>query len=369
MKRLLTLSWLLCLTVGIVNAHILSKPEYSKHPSRAPINIDVSLMDRYSRTYTEQQLLDQYVAVFKSAWAKNLLFVVDDQDRVALFDKDGNQLLPFLEGKPRVLFGYGNFVVLGDQSTNDEWEAFFDEIRASYATTRRMTVGNCAAVYSIDAKKVLMNDGEFDYITCTFKYPKIYFYVARYNENDSLKWGLYSTKKVLLPCEYNYVTHTPKPKGDNSKDMWAELNRDRINLAVKQSNRQKRQAGFQTAAQILGGVGSVMVSAGSVIQTIQPSASSSMDSGSATSSSSTAPSKSSAKSNSSSDATNKNADARTYSDYESQLIQMNTYYADRYNDATRRNIQSKMKAIRTKWEQRGFQMFHSPWEDWDGRKK
>ena len=222
MKRLLTLSWLLCLTVGIVNAHILSKPEYSKHPSRAPINIDVSLMDRYSRTYTEQQLLDQYVAVFKSAWAKNLLFVVDDQDRVALFDKDGNQLLPFLEGKPRVLFGYGNFVVLGDQSTNDEWEAFFDEIRASYATTRRMTVGNCAAVYSIDAKKVLMNDGEFDYITCTFKYPKIYFYVARYNENDSLKWGLYSTKKVLLPCEYNYVTHTPKPKGDNSKDMWEE---------------------------------------------------------------------------------------------------------------------------------------------------
>ena len=64
----------------------------------------------------------------------------------------------------------------------------------------------------------------------------------------------------------------------------------------------------------------------------------------------------------------KNRDARTYSDLESQLIKMNTYY-NTYNDNQRRSIQSQMRSIRTKWEGRGYQMFHSSWEDWDGRKR
>lgn len=65
----------------------------------------------------------------------------------------------------------------------------------------------------------------------------------------------------------------------------------------------------------------------------------------------------------------KNRDQRSYSGYESQLIKMNTYWEDEYNDSHRRDIQSKMKQIRTKWEGRGFQMFKSSWEDWDGRKR
>ena len=40
-----------------------------------------------------------------------------------------------------------------------------------------------------------------------------------------------------------------------------------------------------------------------------------------------------------------------------------------YNDSHRRDIQSKMKRIREKWESRGYQMFRSSWEDWDGHKK
>lgn len=65
----------------------------------------------------------------------------------------------------------------------------------------------------------------------------------------------------------------------------------------------------------------------------------------------------------------KNADSGTYSNYESQLIKMNTYWETQYNDSDRRYIQSKMRAIRTKWENKGYQMFHSPWEDWNGAKK
>lgn len=65
----------------------------------------------------------------------------------------------------------------------------------------------------------------------------------------------------------------------------------------------------------------------------------------------------------------KNKDSNTYSDYESQLIKMNTYWESQYNDSQRKSIQRNMKGIRTKWESRGFQMFHSQWEDWDGKKR
>ena len=65
----------------------------------------------------------------------------------------------------------------------------------------------------------------------------------------------------------------------------------------------------------------------------------------------------------------KNVDARSYSNYESQLIKMNTYWEEQYNDSQRRNIQKKMKDIRTKWENRGLKITYSQWEDWNGKKK
>ncbi|MBR1922554.1 MAG: tetratricopeptide repeat protein [Paludibacteraceae bacterium] len=57
-----------------------------------------------------------------------------------------------------------------------------------------------------------------------------------------------------------------------------------------------------------------------------------------------------------------------YSDYESQLIKMNTY-PETYSDSQRRYIQDKMRSIRTEWEGKGYKMFKSTWEDWDGRKR
>lgn len=48
---------------------------------------------------------------------------------------------------------------------------------------------------------------------------------------------------------------------------------------------------------------------------------------------------------------------------------MNTYYESEYSDSHRRDIQSKMKSIRKKWESRGYQMFKSSCEDWSGSKR
>ena len=65
----------------------------------------------------------------------------------------------------------------------------------------------------------------------------------------------------------------------------------------------------------------------------------------------------------------KNADSRTYSNYETQLIKMNTNYERDYNDSTRKDIQRKMKSIRQKWVDRGYNMYKSTWEDWNGVKR
>ena len=62
-------------------------------------------------------------------------------------------------------------------------------------------------------------------------------------------------------------------------------------------------------------------------------------------------------------------DRKTYTSWESQLIKMNTYYENEYNDNQRKYIQRQMKSIRQKWEGRGYNMYQSIWEDWNGIKK
>lgn len=70
-----------------------------------------------------------------------------------------------------------------------------------------------------------------------------------------------------------------------------------------------------------------------------------------------------------SEMTAKNKDSRTYSDYETLLIKMNTYYERDYNDKDRRSIQNKMQQIRMKWVNRGYTFWKSDWEDWNGDKR
>ena len=62
----------------------------------------------------------------------------------------------------------------------------------------------------------------------------------------------------------------------------------------------------------------------------------------------------------------KNRESNVYLDYAGQLSAMKTF-PERYDDQQRRSIQQKMKQIRTKWEEKGFRMYHSEWEDWNGR--
>ena len=61
----------------------------------------------------------------------------------------------------------------------------------------------------------------------------------------------------------------------------------------------------------------------------------------------------------------KNTDSRTYANYDGMLAKMRAGNME-YNDSERREWQSKMRAIRQKWESRGERFQHSPNEDWLG---
>ncbi len=62
----------------------------------------------------------------------------------------------------------------------------------------------------------------------------------------------------------------------------------------------------------------------------------------------------------------KNVDSRTYAGYDSMLSKMRAGNME-YSDSKRREYQSKMRALRQKWEQRGERFQHSSNEDWSGR--
>lgn len=62
----------------------------------------------------------------------------------------------------------------------------------------------------------------------------------------------------------------------------------------------------------------------------------------------------------------KNTDSRTYANYDGMLSKMR-YGNMEYDDSKRREYQTKMKALRRKWEQRGERFQHSENEDWLGK--
>ena len=160
---------------------------------------------------------------------------------------------------------------------------------------------------------------------------------------------------------------------------WETINyKDNANEIISSSEKYREQADIAKANfnKALSGAFEEFKKAGSTLMALVNDINSSKgesvesDNEDSTPSGSSSGSKSSSKSKQSgSDVEAKNKDQRSYSGFESQLIKMNTYYETEYSDSHRREIQSKMKRIREKWESRGFQMFRSSWEDWDGHKK
>ena len=140
-------------------------------------------------------------------------------------------------------------------------------------------------------------------------------------------------------------------------------------LAIAQNKKEREEEIRAIIYGIASSVNDALESTAQALNVSTSSASNNENHSNASDNSATTSSQYSNSSSSRNDAMYWNADKKTYSDYETQLIKMNTYYETQYNDNDRRYLQSQMRSIRTKWESRGYKMFHSPWEEWDGRKR
>ena len=188
--------------------------------------------------------------------------------------------------------------------------------------------------------------------------------------------GIIYTKKDKHHLAYLYfkMSSEAEPGGD------ADSNLEWLTGIVKRQEEIARQKQirsderFDRTLAVLDGINTGLQVATTVYGATSSSSYSSDNAGSgSTQSSQTSKSNNSAptssKSPSGNDAVYKNSDSRVYSDWETQLIKMEVYYERDYSDSNRRYIQEQMVQIRRKWEDRGFKMYKSEWETWDGRKK
>ena len=185
-----------------------------------------------------------------------------------------------------------------------------------------------------------------------------------------MRWGVIDSEgKEVIPCKYlsvyknnSFTNLAGCYVGSNTRTM-EEANQ----MVAEQTTRM--QQSMQALAGGLSAVGGALMTASTVVGNSQGTTTKTYSTTSTNTVAKTSSTSTKSTSPDAVDATNKNAASKAYTDWETQLIKMNTYYERDYNDAQRRYIQQQMKSIRQKWEQKGFNMYHSTWEDWDGKKK
>jgi hypothetical protein len=157
---------------------------------------------------------------------------------------------------------------------------------------------------------------------------------------------------------------------DADINLMAVSNR-RAQLELERANRKEnRRERWEMVGTIFLGVATVAGATADVVAATQgrpqPAAAASTRSSTGSSSGSTAQAQSSSKASPASHSSCKNAD-RAYGNYETMLINMHVYCKEKgFNDADRRNYQSKMRSIRQQWTSRDCIITQSSWETWNG---
>lgn len=166
----------------------------------------------------------------------------------------------------------------------------------------------------------------------------------------------YDRKEYNAASEYAATMLRMSPRNDDGKD---KLNRANLAIQEKVERKLRRQARFNKFGQKAQAF-STALAANTAAMNGNSSTDFSQGSSSVTSQSSK--SNKNTKSTSVGTAQNERLDRRSYDNYVDQLSRMKTGL-DTYNDANRRNIQSKMKELRQRW---GFPM--NELENWNGSK-
>lgn len=322
----------------------------------------------------ELALLDRYTDVVVTKMHK--AYFIFNNDSIGIASITGEEIVPPVAGKIRFI---ENVCIVGDLTSDFDTITDYTQ-RASQNSTYKIAyscgLSKCILKLSVQGMQVIIPYGKYDFISVVPKGLGIRgFYVCKIDDQCNTFWGVCDNNgQEIIACKYKSIYFNGQFfVGDNNHSMedlqYLYAKKIQIQQDLTQRRRQQWAAALNTLGQTAVMVGQSMQDAG-------------IDSSGATVADANVPSNNSTASNSSSKSSPKsntrhniseiqakNTDSHTYSSDESLLIKMHTYWETQYNDNERRNIQRRMKQIRTKWVDKGYQFYHSPWEDWDGKIK
>ena len=315
-------------------------------------------------TTIEQELLKQYEDVVITKFSHGYFLIEDDAIGVA--SKSGKTLVEPVHGKVRVVIGggYSNLHVFGEKTSDfDIWNEMVTQMtnNANYDIAIPIGLFKGVAMFTSHPAgfQEIIPSGKYDFISLVVRSKtglsnkRTGFYVYKQQANGELLCGYCDIDgKEIIPCKYRSIYFDGNSFiGDNTKTMleWNEIYINKMNF--------KKDIAEQKRAQWA----SVLNATGNTINNIVGNTNNGQQQPFVNTK--TPSNKSNKKS--AADLTSRNTAYKAYEGYANELIKMANGQIS-YNDNLRRQYQSEMKKIRTKWEHDGYQFTKLQWEDWKG---
>ncbi|MBR3744387.1 MAG: WG repeat-containing protein [Bacteroidales bacterium] len=322
------------------------------------------------RSKIENNLLNRYKEVIILARTPQWYYVVDNDNSVGIYNLDGSLFCPPLPGTIKVMIGGFNFMIIGDSLGYEEFQKQYDQYLRSGSGA---PTGSCLAVVNWVKGRYIIPYGNYVDIAFARKIGNNHYYVAQYNAEGALKWGICNHNgKLEVPCEYESVG----VKGGMYLIGGAPvmiggkfIGRNDVSMYDLTRNSRERYARAKARGEVIAGimmsVGETMVS----VAELMPGEVSSSPSGRGNNVSHNSAQLNSTGSSTSSrsELSSFNTDRDTYNSCVRLLINMSSNSAYDYSDTVRKDTQRQMKHIREKWAKKGHIINQSTWETWGGK--
>ena len=310
----------------------------------------------------ELSLLNRYANVLVTG--HYCYFIKNELGYIGLASICGDELIAPVNNNVRF---FSNGYLLFGESTND-----FDDVHKVLDVSEKNTffdvglsLGSCKGVVKFEKgwPVVIIQEDRYDQIKTipAARGLQIHgFIVCKIDSinNDSL-WGACDKYgKEILECKYKSVYYNGLTfKGDehNTMDYWQKYYVNKIEQTKQEKDEKKR-----LLATTLNSFGNSIIQMAKTTEPSNQNTTIPNHPGSQKKSN-----KTSQYQKDTSEKLGRDAEYKAYENYADLLMKMK-YGIIEYNSSKRKEYQSIMKKIRTKWEKNGYQFTKLEWEDWDG---
>lgn len=317
---------------------------------------EISLNNTSTRlNLIEENLLAKYADVVVNKLHRQY-FIFDENEHIGIANIYGKELVPPITGKVRY---FGMYMLFGE--TTDDFELIDNEYTKLISKNSSYDVGFSLGLCKAVIKNTKNNDleviipyGRYDCISVIPKSIQLQprgFYVGKIDGKGNVLWGACDENgKEIIECKYRSVYFDGNRfQGNENKDMSAWNDYYAQQIGLKQELQSQRKQKWAVALNSIGN---------SMIGMLESDENSSNSSNSHVG-------KYSNEEKSVGGLNARNTAYKAYEGYANELSKMK-FGITEYDDNLRKEYQSKMRDIRIKWENSGYQFTKLEWENWDG---